>query len=166
MNDALDEKLTLVKERMSKKTRQRVFLEAYAEHANVLASARAAGISRQAVYKWLEYDEDFSFAYNQAKEDAKDVLRAEIYRRAVEGWEEPVYQLGKYAGKVRKFDATLLIFQAKMLMPEYREKQPDMGMGVNTTNAGVIPIDTKNLTNEELQLLKQIALNQKAREQA
>lgn len=106
----------------STKDKQRLFLEAFAEHANVLVSARAAGISRQIVYTWLEHDEDFSFAYNQAKEDAKDVLREEIYRRGKEGWEEDVYSFGKFQGTVRKYDTTLLIFHAKMLMPEYREK--------------------------------------------
>lgn len=110
------------KKKMSKKDAQRLFLEAYSLHANVLVSARAAGIHRSTVYEWLEHDQDFSFAYNLAKEDAKDVLRAEIYRRGVEGWDESVYQLAKFAGDVRKYDTTLLIFHAKMLMPEYRDK--------------------------------------------
>ena len=117
-----DRKLTVVK-KATKQEKQRRFLEAFAEHANVLLSARAAGISRQMVYKWLEHDEAFSFAYNQAKEDAKDILRAEIYRRAVEGWDEPLVSAGKLVGKVRKYSDTLLIFHSKMLMPEYREKQ-------------------------------------------
>ena len=111
------------KKKLSTKARQKLFLEAYAEQCNVLLAARSAGINRVTVYRWLEHDEDFSFAYNQAKEDAKDTLRAEIYRRAVEGWDEPVYQLGKYRGVVRKYSDTLLIFHSKALMPEYREKQ-------------------------------------------
>ncbi len=70
--------------------KQAAFLDAYAEHANILLSAQKAGISRKTVYTWLEHDEAFSFAFNQAKEDAKDVIRGEIYRRAIEGWDEPV----------------------------------------------------------------------------
>ncbi len=123
MSDLFDINSTSKKKRLSTKARQKLFLEAYAEHANVLLAARAAGIHRTTVYKWQEHDTDFDFAFNQAKEDAKDTLRAEIYRRAVEGWDEPVYQLGKYRGVVRKYDSTLLIFQAKMMMPEYRDKQ-------------------------------------------
>ncbi len=102
---------------------QVVFLEAYAQQANVMVAAKAAGIHRTTVYDWLEHDEDFSFAYHQAKEAAKDVIRAEIFRRGHDGWDEPVYQMGYYAGTVRKYDTTLLIFHAKMLMPEYRDKQ-------------------------------------------
>jgi len=120
----------------STKARQRLFLKEYAEHANVLLAARAAHISRMTVYHWLEHDEDFSFAFNQAKEDAKDVLRAEIYRRAKEGWEEPVYQMGNLAGTVRKYDTTLLIFHSKMMMPEYREKtQVDVNANVQQTES-------------------------------
>ena len=112
------------KKALSKRAKQRLFLDSYAEHANVLLASRVAGIGRATVYHWLENDEPFSFAYNMAKEDAKDVLRAEIYRRGVEGYEVDVYQLCKFAGKVRKFDTTLLIFHAKAKMPdEYRDKQ-------------------------------------------
>ncbi len=110
-----------------KKTRdtkevQKIFLKAYSQDANVMLSARKAKVHRSTVYDWLEHDQDFSFAYNQAKEDAKDTLRAEIYRRSVKGYDEKVYQLAKFAGKVRKYDATLLMFQSKMMMPEYRDK--------------------------------------------
>jgi hypothetical protein len=110
------------KKGLTTKETQQLFLDAFAAHANVLVSARQAGIHRSTVYEWLEKDEDFSFAYNLAKEDAKDTLRAEIYRRAHDGWDEEVYQFGNYAGTVHKYSDTLLIFHAKMLMPEYRDK--------------------------------------------
>lgn len=119
----IDTNPTVIKKDLSTKDTQRLFLEAYAEHANVRLAARGAGIHRSTVYEWQEHDPDFDFAFNQAKEDARDVLRAEIYRRAKEGWDEPVYQQGLYAGGVHKYSDTLLIFHAKMMMPEYREKQ-------------------------------------------
>lgn len=106
----------------SKEARQRLFLKAFAEHANVGLAAQAAHINRTTVYTWLEHDEAFSFAFNQAKEDARDVLRAEIYRRAKEGWDEPVWGAKGLKGTVRKYSDTLLIFHAKAMMPEYREK--------------------------------------------
>jgi hypothetical protein len=134
MNEQPDTNLT-PKKKLSTKQRQRAFLAAFAEHGNVLLSAQKAGITRTTVYTWLEHDEDFFFAYNQAKEDAKDVLRAEIYRRGKEGFDEAVYQLGKYRGTVRKYSDTLLIFHAKALMPEYREKQ-----SLEVTTPGAIEI--------------------------
>ena len=128
-----DDNPTTEKKDLSTKDKQRLFLDAYATHANVMVSARNAGIHRSTVYEWLEHDTDFSFAYNLAKEDAKDILRAEIYRRGVEGWDEKVFQLGLYAGTVRKYDTTLLIFHSKMLMPEYRDKSQ---VDVNATTNG------------------------------
>ncbi len=111
-----DNKKSTAEKGFSTKARQRLFLQAFADHANVLLAARAAHINRTTVYVWLEKDEDFSFAFNQAKEDAKDVLRAEIYRRAVEGWDEPVFSAGKLAGKVRTYHARA------RLMPCYSRK--------------------------------------------
>jgi hypothetical protein len=64
MSEALDADLT-PKKKLTKKEKQHLFLDAYADHANVLLSARAAGVSRQMVYQWLEHDTDFSFALNQ-----------------------------------------------------------------------------------------------------
>ena len=147
----IDKSLTPKKTR-TKKEKQRAFLASYAEQANVLVAARAAGVSRQLVYQWLEHDEDFGFAYNQAKEDAKDVLRAEIFRRAHEGWDEDVYQLAKYAGTVHKYSDTLLIFHAKMLMPEYRDKL-DLNANVNTNSS--LTDDLRLLSREQLATFKQ-----------
>ena len=127
------DKVLSPKKSLSKRERQRLFLACFAENANVLLSARAAGISRQLVYQWLEHDEPFSFAFNQAKEDANDVLRSEIYRRAVEGYTEQVVVAGKVQ-TVRKYSDTLLIFLSKARMPEFREKQT---LDVNTTMKAV-----------------------------
>ncbi len=102
--------------------KQAAFLVAFAQTAIVLSSAQEAGVSRRTVYDWLEHDEVFSLAFNQAREDARDVLRAEIYRRAKEGWDEPVWGPNALKGVVRKYSDTLLIFHAKAMMPENREK--------------------------------------------
>jgi hypothetical protein len=133
----IDENLTAEKRPRNKKA---LFLESFALNANVMLSARAAGVSRQAVYQWLEKDEDFAFAFNLAKEEAKDTIRAEIYRRGVEGWDEDVYQLAKFAGTVRKYSDTLLIFHAKALMSEYREKQQ-----IEHSGPGGGPIQTQQI---------------------
>ncbi len=156
-------------EGLSTKDRQRLFLEAYAVHANIMLSARAAGIHRSTVYDWQEHDEDFAFAFNLAKEDAKDTLKAEIFRRAKEGWEEPVYQFGQYAGTVRKYSDTLLIFHAKMLMPEYRDKSTvDVNANVNTHVSGALTLtrgDLRQLSDEELAQVKALLAAAKARKE-
>ncbi len=140
-------------EGLSTKDRQRLFLEAYAVHANIMLSARAAGIHRSTVYDWQEHDEDFAFAFNLAKE----------------GWEEPVYQFGQYAGTVRKYSDTLLIFHAKMLMPEYRDKSTvDVNANVNTHVSGALTLtrgDLRQLSDEELAQVKALLAAAKARKE-
>ncbi len=130
---------------------QEAFLAAFAETGIITTSAEEAGIDRTTVYEWQEHDERFSLRFNEARERSNDYLRAEIYRRAVEGVEEPLVSNGHLvyeyepllndAGepllddkgkpimkrsaqiKLRKYSDTLLIFHAKARMPEYREKQ-------------------------------------------
>lgn len=107
----------------TKKTKQSMFLEEFAKHGIVSLACKAAGVQRSAVYRWKEQSDTFLFRFNQAFETAKDNIRAEVYRRAHDGVQEPVWQLGKYCGQVTRYSDTLLIFHAKMLMPEYRDKQ-------------------------------------------
>lgn len=105
-----------------KSAAQDVFLESLAEHGIISLACKKAHINRSTFYRWKEKPQ-FKKLYDTALEDAKDNIKAEIYRRAHDGVEEPVYQLGKYCGTTTKYSDTLLIFHAKMLMPEYRDKQ-------------------------------------------
>jgi hypothetical protein len=130
---------------------QRTFLASFAKKANVLLAAKAAKVARNTIYEWLEKDADFSFAYNQAKEDAKDIIRAEIYRRGKEGWNESVYESGVLTKTVRKYSDTLLIFHAKAMMPEYRDKSQ-----VDVTSYTQVQRDPayQSLSDEELEILE------------
>ena len=102
--------------------RKDAFLSSFAQHGIVSRACKDASIDRSTVYTWKEHDDQFLVRYNHALEEAKDAIREEVRRRAQDGWDEDVYQLGKYAGTVHKYSDTLLIFHAKMLMPEYRDK--------------------------------------------
>jgi hypothetical protein len=161
-----DTKATSKKRRPTNRAAQLLFLESFAHNANVLLSAKSAQVNRGTIYKWLEHDENFSILYHQAELDANDVLRAEIDRRGREGWQEDIYQLGKYCGQATKYSDTLLIFLAKARMPEFRDKsQVDVNAQVSTTTqAGSLTLDMRNATSEELQQLKQLALSMKARQ--
>lgn len=111
------------KTRLTTPVRKDAFLASFARHGIVSRACKDAEIDRSLVYQWKEHDDDFLIRYNIALEEAKDAIREEVRKRAQDGWDEDVYQLGKYAGKVHKYSDTLLIFHAKMLMPEYRDKQ-------------------------------------------
>lgn len=117
-----DNNPTPKKEDIERETIQSAFLDSFKKTANISDSCEAAGIDRSTFYDWLEKYESFSLLYNQAKEIANDAIRAEIRRRAVEGYTEQVVIGGKVQ-TVRKYSDTLLIFLAKSRMTEFREKQ-------------------------------------------
>ena len=87
---------------------QQRFLEAFSVHGIIGMAATEAGVSRATVRGWLERDQNFRERFEGAEEDARNVIRQEIRRRAIEGWDEPVYSRGKLAGYVRKRSRLLL----------------------------------------------------------
>ena len=81
------------------------FLAHLSKTANVPASAMAAGITRQGAYKAKGIDPAFSAAWDDAIEDAVDILEEEARRRGMETSD------------------TLLIFLLKAHRPDkYRDK--------------------------------------------
>jgi hypothetical protein len=105
--------------------KKRLFVLALAETGNRTQAAAIARVSRFTPYSppWRN-DLALQAAVKQAEEAAADLIEAEAYRRAVEGWEEPVgwYQ-GRPGGMVRKYSDVLTIFLLKGLRPEkYQER--------------------------------------------
>lgn len=76
------------------------FLAEYAQTGHVAQSAAAAGVSRHAVYKARERDEEFARAYEIARKHVADELEATAVARA------------------KKHSDTLLIFLLKGLKPD------------------------------------------------
>ena len=129
-------------QRMTPKQRieaQAMFLAAYEETANVLMAAERAEIDRTLVYYWLEHDEQFGFTYNLADKAANMRIEAEIRRRAIEGWDEPLISAGKRLGTVRKYSDVLLMFYAKRRMPEYRDKSATVNVVLPKEYVGFDP---------------------------
>jgi hypothetical protein len=109
---------------------QKAFLAVLAEGGNVTLAARAAGIERSTAYDRRNSNEAFAALWDDAMDQAGDLLEAEARRRAYEGWDEPVF--GRLAGKdagegeigvVRKYSDTLMQTLLKGAKPEkYRER--------------------------------------------
>lgn len=96
---------------------------ALADCGNITKSCEKIGISRVTPYLWRDKDEEFKKAWEEAEWIAAGLLEEEARRRALEGWDEPVYQGGDLIGTIRKYSDTLAIFLLKGLKPErYREK--------------------------------------------
>ena len=111
----------------------RAFLAAVAEVGNITVAASLSGCARTQHYNWLKVVDGYREAFDEAMENAADLLEKEARRRAVEGVAEPVFHNGKAVGAVRKYSDTLLIFLLKGARPErYRERHHVAGEGVVT----------------------------------
>lgn len=115
--------------------RQRAFLEAFAVMGIISYAAERAGIHRQTVYDWLRVDPDFQKAYQHALEQANDLLERELFRRAVSGVVEPVYQGGRKVGSVRKYSDRLLELTLKARRPERFRERVDVSARVKAETA-------------------------------
>ena len=141
--------------------KKRAFLSALAKTGNVTKAAQASGIFRTTHYDWLQDDTDGSYAaaVKDAMAEAADLLEEEARRRAVEGWEEPVWYQGEQVGIVRKYDSTLLIFLLKGAWPEKygRERHELTGKDGGAIQHQVRQsIDLSSLSDEELDTLDRL----------
>lgn len=159
-----------------RKVAQETFLKSFALTANVRAACMKAGVSRETIYQWQEHDDAFGILFRQASSDANDLIRAELFRRAVQGVEEPVVSSGKLVyiederGQKKPltkkvYSDQLLSLLAKARMPEFRERQrvemsgPD-GEPIQTIHQ---QMDLSMLTGEQLAQFKQWLLDAQRR---
>lgn len=73
---------------------RKAFLDCLREKGNVTAAARLVGIDRATAYRWRDADADFAQAWDDAIEEAADLIELEAHRRAVSGIDEPVIYQG------------------------------------------------------------------------
>src|SRR5260221_6580371 len=95
-----------------------LFLAELAQAGNVTAAAKIAGFSRKAAYDYRTKDAAFAEEWDDALQQAADIMEQEARRRAADGWDEPVFHQGFVCGIVRKYSDTLLIFLLKGARPE------------------------------------------------
>lgn len=100
----------------NERPKQRAFLAAYRAVGIIAPACRTAKCSRTQVYEWLK-DEDFKARMDAAREEACDTLEAEAMRRAVQGYELPVYHKGVKCGVTRKYSDNLLKFLLQSARP-------------------------------------------------
>ena len=121
------------------------FLAELARHGIVSRAARAASphSTNGCVMSFRDLrgsDPDFAVAWDEALEEAKGNVESELHRRAVEGWDEPIYggkNREQVVGTVRRYSDRLLELRAKALLPEYRDKSKvEVGGGLEMQQSG------------------------------
>lgn len=85
------------------------FLRLFSEMGVVYRAAEAANIHRSEVYRTIHEDPAFAAAFEDARRTFVERAEAEVYRRGIEGYDEPVYQGGERVGVVRKYSDVLLM---------------------------------------------------------
>jgi len=129
-----------------------VFLEGLRGGFSVTHAAKAAGVYRRRFYELRAADEVFADSWADAFESGTDLLRDELRRRAVDGWEEPVVSAGKILGTVQKFSDRLLELELKRRDLGYRERSgvtvavgvgqpPDLQHGVPLSDVAKVLLD-------------------------
>ena len=109
------------------KERQDRFLESLAKTGRIMESCDAAGISHETLRNWRKIPE-FAEDYSDSELRYCDKIEREIERRAIEGWDEPVFgSKGKdegsgQIGEKRKFSDSLLLALTKSRNARYRDK--------------------------------------------
>lgn len=98
------------------------FLHVFRQTGNVRQAAEAAGIDRAAVYKAAERWPWFKQEWEEAKQDAADLLIQEMRRRAIDGDVVDVKFIKGHPLVVRKYSDRLLELLVKAYRPEeFRE---------------------------------------------
>lgn len=129
------------------------FIDELRKRGNVTDACRVAGFERRSTaYEWRNADPEFAAQWEEALDEASDLLEKEAWRRAVDGVQEPVIgRVGKDEdgiltgpdGKplyIRKYSDTLMALLLKAHKPEkYRERQ-DITANVNANVKGYVGI--------------------------
>lgn len=90
-----------------------IFLKAIADGSTITEAAEAAGVDRSTAWRTRDRDPEFLQAFEQALESSADILEKTARRRAIEGWEEPVYQGGQLIGSKTVYSDSLLALLLK-----------------------------------------------------
>ena len=127
--------MTLGKGRRSWK---QLFLDTLRGTGNVRLSARNANVTRQVVYRARDRSAKFRADWDEALEEARELLEAEARRRAAIGVDEPVFYKGEVVGHIRKYSDTLLMFLLKAHWPEKFRENVSIDQRVSGRDGGPV----------------------------
>lgn len=117
------------------------FLNSIRATDSVVHACQAAQVEKATAFRHRAKDPEFAEAWREAHDDAKVLMETEVRRRALHGWEEPVFYRGKVVGHVRKYSDTLAMFWLRANLPgKYRETPAGPADGGLALAAGGSPV--------------------------
>ena len=94
------------------------FIEVLRETGNVTLAAQHAGQSRNQVHDVRQRSKRFAAQWDDALEEATDLLEAEARRRAFTGIDKPVFFKGEVVASIKKYSDPLLMFLLEAYDPQ------------------------------------------------
>lgn len=98
-----------------------LFLEYLMDHGDITQACRQADLSPKSMRKFRREHPKAEAAFKEALDIGTDQIEAELHRRAVTGYLEPVFYKGRRVNTVRRKSDILLMFLLKKRRPEYRD---------------------------------------------
>ena len=95
------------------------FLEKLRNSGNVRLSCKAAGVPRRTIYNWREKWTTFRDDWDEAMEEACDILEGEAWKRAVDGGSDRLLMFLLKAHKPDKYKERTEVEQKGKLEIEY-----------------------------------------------
>ena len=135
------------------------FLEVLRATGNVTRAVQHVGQSRNQVHDVRQRSKRFAAQWDDALEEATDLLEAEAWRRAVTGIDKPVYYQGKVVGSTKKYSDRLLMFLFEAYGLQFRD-----GVKVKNPDATDIGVDRDREKRTMERLDRMAALGDEANE--
>ena len=131
------------------------WLLAFEYAGTVSAACDMFGVKRNVVYQERQRNEDFATAWADIEERMTESMERELYRRAVEGIDEPLVSAGKQVTTVKRYSDGLLTLGLKARRPDrYRDN-------VKIEHSGSVDrrirVDLAKLSDAEVEQLEHIA---------
>jgi hypothetical protein len=129
------------------------FLDVLSRTDNVTEACREIQKSRAWVYHCRDVDPTFAEAWETAKQVAADEVFFEARRRAVNGYEDPVFYQGEQVGTVKRYSDRMLEMLARTSRPElFIERTESVNVHVDLSERPL-----RELTDAELVEARKIA---------
>lgn len=125
------------------------FLETLSRTGNPSAACQASHLTRRSINRMRESDPAFAKDYDEAMEEAADLLEAEAWRRALEGVPQPLLRAGQPVFDaegvpitVRRYSDPLLVMLLRGCKPEKFQRRIGPSVIAPDPNAGIREIAT------------------------
>ena len=120
-----------------------LFLDTLRITGNVRIAATNADVARQVAYRARDSSATFRADWDEALEEARELLEAEARRRAAIGVDEPVFYKGQVVGHIRKYSDNLLMFLLKAHWPEKFRENVSIDQRVSGRDGGPVKVESK-----------------------